>query len=225
MVEPWVHELDDFAAELDAHPLAVDDRRFDDVLLKLARRRNAVAVAVDAVEESGTHAADATTRVRGDVDLVAVDDAVVVAVDHVAGHLRVTAVHVAQHVFVGDENRRVREDATARRMVEMAVAVDDVADGLARKARVELTLEPWREVLVDRIAEDDSGRSHEKHRVPVAVARAVEIAVDLHDLARRSSRRLRTGAEEQRRAERGAGDGRLEAHPKHPIAMRCRKYR
>ncbi len=100
VVQAGVHELDDLAAELDAHAVVVDDRRLDDVLLQLLRRRDAVAVAVDAVEEAGAHAADAGPRVGRDVDLVAVDDAVVVAVDHVARHLRVAAVHVAQHVLV-----------------------------------------------------------------------------------------------------------------------------
>ncbi len=183
-----MHQLDDFAAELDAHAVVVDDRRLDDELLQLLRRRDAVAVAVDAVEEAGAHAADAGPRVRRDVDLVAVDDAVVVAVDHVARHLRVAAVHVAQHVLVADERCGVRERGAAGGVIEVAVAVDDVAHGLAREARVELALQPRRERLVDRIAEDDAGRRHEKHRVPVAVARAVEIAFDLRDFARRRAR-------------------------------------
>ena len=170
------------------HAVVVDDRRLDDVLLQLLRRRDAVAVAIDAVEEAGAHAADAGPRVRRDVDLVAVDDAVVVAVDHVARHLRVAAVHVAQHVLVRDERRRVREHGAARRMIEVAVAVDDVAHGAAGEARVELALQPRRERLVDRVAQDDAGRRHEEHGVPVAVAGAVEIAVDLRDLARRRAR-------------------------------------
>ena len=111
--KPGMHELDDLAAELDAHAVAVDDRRFDDVLLQLLRRGDAIGIAIDAVEEAGAHAAHAGARVRRDVDLVAVDDAVVVAVDHVAGHLRVAAVHVAQHVLVRDERRGVREHGAA----------------------------------------------------------------------------------------------------------------
>ena len=183
-----MHELDDLAAELEAHPVVVDDGRLDDELLELPRRHRAVAIAIERVEEAGAHAADTGPRVGRDVDLVAVDHAVRVAIDHVARHLRVAAVHVAQHVLVTDERRGVRECGAAGGMIEVAMAVDDVAHGAAGEARVELALQPRRERLVDRVAEDDSRGRHEEHRVPIAVASAIEIAFDLRDLARRGTR-------------------------------------
>ena len=107
---------------------------------------------------------------------------------------------------MSDERRRRRERAADLGVIEVAVAVDDVAHGLAREARVQLVFEPRCEVDVDRIAEEYPLRRHEEDRVPVAVVRAVEILRDLRDLpgrrARRSAGRRPRLRERRRRDER-----------------------
>ena len=193
-------------AERDPHPLRIDDVGRTDVGLQLRRRHQAVLVAIDRREEARPHAADARRRFRRDVDFVRIDGAVAIAIDHVAGHVRVAAVHVPQHVLVGDEPGRVGEDGAARCVIEVAVAVDDVAHRHL-EAAAELVLQPGGERRIDRIAEDDAVARDEKDRVPVAVARPIEIAGERNDLASRPAwlrlhdeRRCEQGRDQTRRA-------------------------
>ena len=123
-----MHELDHLAAELDTHAVAVHDRRPHDVLLQFLRGDLAVLVEIRDVEPSRKHAADPRPRVGRDVNLVAVDDAVVVAIDHVARHLRVTTVHVSQHVLVADESGGRREYGATRGMGKKGVPLETFAD-------------------------------------------------------------------------------------------------
>jgi hypothetical protein len=79
----------------------------------------------------------------------------VIPIDHVARHVRVATIEVAQHVLVADESGGVGEGGSAPRMIEMAVAVDDVTHRHLEPA-AELVLQPRRERRVNRIAQDDA---------------------------------------------------------------------
>ena len=138
-----------------------------------------------------------------DVDLIRIDGAVLIAIDHVARHVRVAAVHVPQHVLVRDELGRVGEDVSAGGVIEVAVAVDNVPHR-HREAAAELVLQPCRERRIDGIAEDDAVARHEEDRVPVAVPSPIQITGERNDLASRSSwLRLNDGQRgEQRRDQR-----------------------
>src|SRR5678816_926286 len=103
---------------------------------------------------------------------------------------RIPAVHVAQHVLVRDKFRRVREHGAPLDMIEVAVAVETVADGNL-EALGELVFQPGRQRHIDRITEDDAVRRDVKHRCPCPVAHAVEIAGNVGDVARRAARALR----------------------------------
>ena len=181
--------MDDFhgpAAERETHPVRIDDVGTADVGLQLRRRNAAVLVAVHRRERVRPQPADARPRLGRDVDLIGVDDAVVVAVVHVARHVGIAAVHVAGHVLVGDERGGAGKHRAAGGVVVVAVAVDDVAHRHL-ESRVQLGLEPRGEVGVDRIAEDDAGGGDQEDRVPVAVACPIQIAGDRENLAHRPS--------------------------------------
>ena len=151
--------------------------------------------------------ADARRRFRRDVDFVRVDGAVAIAIDHVARHVWVAAVHVPEHVLVGDEPRGVGEDGSAGRVIEMTVAVDHVPHRHGEAAR-QFVLQPYRERGIDRVAEDDAVARDQKDRVPVAVPGSIQIAGERNDLARRSSRlRLQDGQRGDERREQGSEAG------------------
>ncbi len=186
MIQPWMNQIHDVPAERDPHPLRIDDVGRMDVGLQLRRRHEAILVAVDRRKEPRPHATDARCRFRRDVDFIRVDGAVAIAIDHVARHMRVAAVHVPQHVLVGDEPGRVGEDGAARRVIEVAVAVDDVPHR-HHEAAAEFLLQPRRERRIDGIAEDDAVARNEKDRVPVAVPSPIQIAGEWKDFASRTS--------------------------------------
>ena len=140
-------------------------------------------------------------------NLVRLEHAVLVLVQHVARHLRDASVHLAQHVLLRHEMRRVREHAGAFRVIEVAVAVDDVPDRPSREALAELGFEPGGERLADRVAQDDARRRHVEHRRPALVVRAIEVAAHVGDAphgVRRQPPRARSRRNRRGLAERDA---------------------
>src|SRR5262245_34418652 len=91
-------------------------------------------------------------------DLFELELTVVVAIIHVARHMRIAAVHVAEHALLGDEPRRFRKYGAALDVIPMTVAVDHIADRRVRKSLGELSLEPIGKIRVDGIDDDDALR-------------------------------------------------------------------
>jgi hypothetical protein len=186
MIAAGMDQIHTLAAQRQRHAIRIEHIRPANILLQFRGRHRAVAVAIGCSEPSGRHAAASlVVRQRAD-DFVLFEPAVVVAVQHVAGHLRNAPVHIPRHVFMGDETRGIRKDVAAFRMVEMAVAVDHVADRNAEPFG-ELLFHPGGEGRVDGIRENDAFRRHHEQRKVVVIARPIDIAFDVDDLARRPS--------------------------------------
>jgi hypothetical protein len=117
--------------------------------------------------------------------------AVVTAVDHVAGHVGDAPVHVPQHPFLRYKPSGARENGSALNVIPMAVTVNDITHGHARKTLVELSLEPLREIGSERIGQNNSFRSDQKERIPKPVLRAIEVASKANNFPLRSG--LRAG--------------------------------
>ena len=155
---------------------------------ELRRREVPGMVAVDGFEIPGKHAADPEMLASGYVDLLGLDHPVVVAIDHVAGHMWVAAIHVFEDALLADDmGMAVGKHGGTTHVVPVAVTVDDVLDGFTREAGDELPFQPGREIRTDRIHQHDSIRSHIDETPPVTVAGAPEIAFDLeNDTGRRA---------------------------------------
>ena len=187
MIPSGVDQLHALAAERQLHALGVEDVGLPDVGLQLRRRERTVAVAIGRLEESSGHAAAAAVVRQRIDDLVQLEAAVVVAVQHVTGHLRDAPVHVPRDVLVRHDASRVGEHGSAFDVVPVTVAVDHVADRHLEPLG-ELLLQPGGERRVDRVREDDAvGRDQEDGEVVVA-AGAIEIPGDLDDLTGRTAR-------------------------------------
>ena len=97
--------------------------------MKLRRREETIAVAVGSAEEACRHSATAGVRIERSDDLIQFKAAVVVAIEHVSGHLWNPAVHVSSDVLVRDEASSVGKNAASFNVVPVAVAVDDISNG------------------------------------------------------------------------------------------------
>ncbi len=179
-------QLQGRAAERQGHGVRIGDVGRHDIGEILGRGDVAVAVAVLVREPEVGHAADPGVLGARIVDLVQLDSAVGILVDHVTGHVRVSAVHVLAHAVLGDEQGRVAERGAAFDMVPVAVAVDHVADRHARIAFGQLGLQPLGEFHADRVDEDDPRLGDREQRPPVAVAGPEDVIGDLlYDSRRR----------------------------------------
>ena len=78
------------------------------------------------------------------------------------------------------DRRCVGEDGAARCVIEMAVAVDQMGDRLA-KARGHLGLNPGGSLGVDRVGEYDALVGHHEDRVMKLILEAIDIARDVGD--------------------------------------------
>ena len=130
-------------------------------------------IAVVRAEETLGHAADAGMRLERTHDLVQFELAIVVAVDHIARHVRDAPVHIAQDASLCYEVGRGGEYGAALYVVPVAMAINDVADRHARESPVELGLEPGREIGGERIDQDDALRRNQKQAVPDTVPCAI----------------------------------------------------
>ena len=202
MRDPQIGHRHALAAERDGVAIGVGDGRRMHVAHRAARDLAAadhvIAVVVEHREAFGVGA-------RG---LTALDEAVLVHV-HLHGVSRERRIagrrrERRQHVAVADELRGVREHHTARRVVPVAMGVEDVADRHLEPRR-DLAFQPAREVAVDRIAHDDALGRHQEHGVVVVVLRAIQLTGHVDDAALRrllratrawQSRRVSTGEDE-----------------------------
>jgi hypothetical protein len=219
MVQTRVDDLDGLPAKHDPHRLRIDDVGPPDIRLQLLRRDVAVLVAIHRRERGATEAADARRGVGRNTDVLRIDAPVVVAVDHVARHVGIAPVHVAQHVFMRYEGRGICKHAAACRVIEVTVAVDDVTHRHL-EAFVQLRPQPACELQVDRVAEDDAGGGDENDRVPVAVAGPVQVGRNLDNLAGRRARcggslRLTRGGRDADRQQQRREDERQHAPGMH----------
>src|SRR6185312_16805106 len=116
------------------------------------------------------------------------DRPVVVAVDHVAWQVRPATIHVLEDALLANDVRvSVAKHGRATNVVPMTVTVDDVADGLVRKARVQFAFQPGGEIRADRIDQHDARWRHIDQAPPVAVTGTPEVTFDLLEYAGRSA--------------------------------------
>lgn len=132
-----------------------------------------VLVAVFRLAEAS--ATNARTCRGGDTELLGLELPVVVAIYHVAGHMRIPPIHVRTNGLMRDELCRIGKDGSALDVIPVAVAVNDVPDRHLEAFR-KLLFQPGRKRSVERIREDDAVGRHQKDAVPGAAACTVEIA-------------------------------------------------
>src|SRR5262249_52640086 len=102
-------------------------------------------------------------------DLFHLELTIVVPVDHVARHVRISSVHISKYTLLRNKPRSVSENGSALHMIPMTVAIDNVTNGLAWEPLLKLALKPFRKVRADRIYKDDAFRSDQEQAVPCAI--------------------------------------------------------
>ncbi len=221
VVEAGEHQVDAAPAQLKGHALRIGDVGLGDAgdLPPVGAADVPGVALVHGLERAAPHAAGGEVLEGGDDHLLVVEHAVVVAVGHVAGHVRPAPVHVGQGPFLGDDMRViVGEDRGAGGMVPVGVAIDDVAHRLAGEAPGQFALQPGREVGADGVDQEQAVGGVVDQAPPVAVAGAPEVVLDLHEGARRAARGrggrqllraggLGHGAAAGQGADRGQGEG------------------
>src|SRR5262245_30156881 len=132
------------------------------------------------------HSANPRMCLRRTNDLLHLKLTIAVPVDHVPRHVRISSVHISKHAFLRNKACSVSENGSAFHVIPMAVAIDNVTNGLSREPLIELALKPFRKISADWIYKEDAFRSHQKQAVPCTIPGAIHIVANLDDLAGRS---------------------------------------
>ena len=183
MVPSGIDQFDGLAAKRQPHALRVENVRSPDIGMQFSRGQRSVSVTVCSSEEVGRHPAAAAIVCERVHDLIQLESTVVVAIEHVSRHLGDAAVHVPGNVLVGHKARCIRKDCAAFDVIPMAVAVNHIPDRHP-EAFGELLFHPGGKRRVDGIRKDDALRSHHEEREVVVIARPIDVALDVDDLAR-----------------------------------------
>src|SRR5262245_55205288 len=103
MVSSGVDKLDSLYPQRTAHSFRIENIRTTNFLLQFRWSHRTVAIPIRSPEESGGHATAAGIVVQRPDDLIQLETATVVSVEHVARHLRNAAIHVPGHILVSYE--------------------------------------------------------------------------------------------------------------------------
>src|SRR5262245_12172426 len=136
-----------------------------------------------APEKTFRHSANPGMCLSRTNDLFHLKLAIVVPVDHIARHVRISSVHVSKYAFLRNKPCSAFENCSAFHVIPVTVAINNVTNGLSREPLLELALKPFREICTQRIYEDDAVRSDQKQAVPGAIPGAIHIIGNLDDLA------------------------------------------
>src|SRR6516165_7531941 len=98
----------------------------------------AVGISIVRAEKIFGHPADTGMVRKGLDDFFNFSLTIIVAVDHIARHVRIAAIHIAKHAFLRNKASCLRKDRAAFDVIPVAVTVDYVPDRYSRKSFVEL---------------------------------------------------------------------------------------
>ena len=120
MVFTRKNQLDGFAAEYQLHSIGVHDIGAAHLRVILCRRHVAIVVPVVALKETRGHSADSRMRHSRPDDFFELELPVIVAVDHIARHMRVSAIHIPQYTFLRNDFCGIAERSRAFNVIKMA---------------------------------------------------------------------------------------------------------